>query len=71
MSITSNEDDGRQDDIQGVEYGTEDTEFSLRAERSGKKSGRVYTITYLVTDYAGNDSIEVVTVDVPHDKGKR
>ncbi|WP_394172356.1 OmpL47-type beta-barrel domain-containing protein [Guptibacillus hwajinpoensis] len=71
VSITSNEDDGRQDDIQGVEYGTEDTEFSLRAERSGKKSGRVYTITYLVTDYAGNDSIEVVTVDVPHDKGKR
>ncbi|TKD70767.1 OmpL47-type beta-barrel domain-containing protein [Pseudalkalibacillus hwajinpoensis] len=70
VSITSNEDDDSHDDIQGAEYGTEDTEFSLRAERSGKKSGRVYTITYLITDYAGNDLTEVATVDVPHDKGK-
>lgn len=45
-SITSNEDenglgDGNtSEDIQGAEFGTEDTSFLLRAERSGKGTGR-------------------------------
>lgn len=39
----------------------------LRAERSGKGTGRVYTITLRCTDLAGNASEETTTVTVPHD----
>jgi len=40
--------------------------LSLRAERSGKGDGRIYTITYQATDAAGNISTASVTVTVPH-----
>jgi VCBS repeat-containing protein len=72
-SITSNEpDNGLGDgdtanDIQGAEYGTQDNQFSLRAERSGQGAGRVYTITYTVTDKAGNQVVKSLTVNVSHD----
>jgi N-acetylneuraminic acid mutarotase len=65
-SITSNEPDG-QEDIE-ANIGTSDTSFSLRAERLGTGSGRVYTITYTVTDNAGNTSTAVCTVSVPHNQ---
>ena len=39
----------------------------LRAERSGKGTGRIYTITITATDSAGNIAIGTATVDVPHD----
>jgi hypothetical protein len=74
-SITSNEDDNglgdgnTSEDIQGAEFGTEDTSFLLRAERSGKGTGRVYTITYTITDNAGNASTASTTITVP--KGKK
>jgi hypothetical protein len=42
----------------------------LRAERSGKGSGRVYTLTVQATDASGNSSpTSTVTVTVPHDQG--
>lgn len=72
-SITSSEpDDGLGDgetanDIQGADYGTQDTRFSLRAERSGQGTERVYTVTYTITDKAGNQSVQIVTVKVQHD----
>lgn len=48
-------DDGRTvNDIQGVQLGTFDTDFSLRAERAKHGPGRVYTITYLASDPSGN-----------------
>ena len=52
-----------------------DWEFSgqslkLRAERSGKAPGRVYTITLQATDASGNRSTASCTVSVPHDKKK-
>ncbi|MFD0693001.1 endo-alpha-N-acetylgalactosaminidase family protein [Paenibacillus sp. GCM10027628] len=53
-------------DIQGVQIGTLDTEFMLRAERSGKGNGRIYTITYTVIDHAGNKTATSATVTVPH-----
>jgi hypothetical protein len=39
----------------------------LRAERSGKGTGRVYTITMRCTDQAGNTGVATTTVMVPHD----
>jgi len=43
----------------------------LRAERSGKGSGRVYTITVRCLDASGNIAIKNVTVTVPRDQGKK
>ena len=42
----------------------------LRAERSGKGSGREYYITIKVTDDSGNHTEQLVTVTVPRDNGK-
>ena len=42
----------------------EDT-FQVRAERDENRSGRVYTITYEVTDSCGNSSTASATVEVP------
>jgi hypothetical protein len=69
-SITSNEpDNGKGDgntinDIQGAAIGTLDADFMLRAERSSKGTGRIYTITYTITDAAGNQSTAIATVKV-------
>ncbi|GMK37091.1 hypothetical protein PCCS19_01440 [Paenibacillus sp. CCS19] len=74
-SVTSNESDNdtgdgnTEDDIQFAAIGTYDTFISLRAERSGNGNGRIYTITYTITDYAGNESAASVEVTVP--KGKK
>ena len=54
-------------DIQGAEIGTGDYNFQLRAERAGKGDGRVYTITYTVTDASGNSASASTTVVVPLD----
>lgn len=45
--------------------------LQLRAERSGKGSGREYSISIAATDYSGNSSIAVVTILVPHDQSKK
>ncbi|MDH5377917.1 MAG: PKD domain-containing protein [Gammaproteobacteria bacterium] len=50
---------------------TGDLTASLRAERSGNESGRVYTITVRCTDSAGNSTVRQVTVTVPHDQQKK
>jgi hypothetical protein len=42
--------------------------LQLRAERSGKGTGRVYTITITARDWRGNTSTQTVTVTVPHNK---
>jgi hypothetical protein len=54
------------DDIQ-ADIGTADYEFQLRAERCGTEDGRIYTITYTVTDASGNSADAIATVEVPHD----
>lgn len=49
---------------------TGDLTVNLRAERSGKRSGRVYTIMVECADDSGNNATETVTVMVPHHKWK-
>ena len=39
----------------------------LRAERSGRGSGRTYTLTLTCTDAAGNATVKTTKVFVPHD----
>jgi hypothetical protein len=55
------------DDIQGADIGSNDRHIMLRAERSGRGNGRVYTLTYLVTDRSGNETEAEAKVYVPHD----
>ena len=43
----------------------------LRAERSGKGNGRIYTSTITCTDSGGSSSSQTVAVSVPHDKGRK
>ncbi|MGA8042928.1 MAG: FG-GAP-like repeat-containing protein [Terracidiphilus sp.] len=72
QSIVSNEpangkgDGNTSPDIAGASYGIDDRAFQLRAERSGKGSGRVYTITYVAQDASGNATQQSNTVTVPH-----
>ena len=49
---------------------TGDLTVDLRAERSGKGDGRVYTVVVACTDDSGNSSLSTVTVSVDHDQGK-
>jgi hypothetical protein len=75
VSVTSNEaDNGLGDgnttnDIQDWTVGTSDTAGLFRAERSGLGTGRVYTLTYVGKDVAGNTAQCSTTVTVPHDQG--
>jgi low density lipoprotein receptor-related protein 5/6 len=80
LSITSNESD--QENAYHVDYDIDlsagytfddiyidsSGKISLRAERSGKGDGRIYTITYQATDATGNVSTASVTVTVPHNR---
>lgn len=53
-------------DISEAAIGTNDDTFMLRAERFGySDAGRIYTITYQVTDAAGNATLASTAVQVP------
>jgi hypothetical protein len=67
-SVTSNEPDSGEGDIQGFVIGTASTNGELRAERLGSGSGRVYTLVYVGMDRAGNSAVCTTTVTVPHDR---
>jgi len=79
ISITMNEGDEtltfdeNYDEFIGAGHTTDDIQvidgaIYLRAERSGKGDGRIYTITYTATDDAGNSATATATVTVPHDQ---
>ncbi len=74
-SVTSNEPDDAPGEGDG--HTTQDIQINqdgkifVRAERDGKESGRIYTITYSATDFSGNKSTASATVTVPHDQGKK
>jgi hypothetical protein len=44
---------------------------SLRAERQGPENGRVYTLSWLARDAAGNEVAGACSVAVPHDRSGR
>ena len=73
-TITSNEADNGvvtndiANDIQNATFNTQDNSFSLRAERISQSSGRVYTITYTLTD-AGNSRDTSFRIIVPINLG--
>lgn len=50
---------------------TADGKLFLRAERDGKGSGRIYTITYTATDGSGNQGTASASVAVPHDQAPK
>lgn len=73
-SVVSNEPDNNLgdgdtiNDIQGWAVQAADLDGILRAERSGRGTGRLYTVNYSANDQAGNTARCAVTVTVPHDK---
>lgn len=74
VSIASDEpDNGTGDgntspDVLGADFGTDDRQFQLRAERAGNGDGRVYTITYVAEDASHNKTTRQATVVVPHNQ---
>ncbi len=72
--VSSNE---PQDDAAGdwtqpkIDQNTGIISLQLLADRSGKGSGRVYTITITATDSSGNSSTADVKIIVPHDQSKK
>jgi hypothetical protein len=73
VSVSSNEaTNGRGDGNTSPDWTiTGDHTVSLRAERSGRGNGRIYTITVQAMDAAGNVSEQKsVTVTVPHSRGR-
>jgi len=72
VSVTSNEPDNGEDDGDTINdiVIVDDFTFMLRAERSGIGTGRIYTITYTVTDACGNSTTQSVTVTAPLSMGK-
>ena len=72
VSVTSNEpvDDGGDGSTAPDWKIVGDLAVELRAERSGSRNGRVYTITVRCTDDSGNSSERAVQVTVAHDQRK-
>jgi len=70
VSVSSNEAvDGLGDGHTAPDWEiTGDLTLKLRAERSGRGSGRDYTVTVECTDAAGNSSTKSVIVAVPRDR---
>ena len=70
LSVTSNEPDNGEGDGNTVNdiVILNDFKFKLRAERAGGGDGRIYTITYEITDACGNSTIATAEVVVPHNK---
>ncbi len=72
LSVTSNEAvDGLGDGKTSPDWEVVDAHHvRLRAERSGRGNGRIYTITITCTDASGNSASKDVTVRVPHSRGR-
>lgn len=67
--VSSEEPNQRADGNTSVDMRVENGRIFLRAERSGNREDRVYTLTWSATDRAGNVSRTSRQVTVPHDRG--
>jgi endo-1,4-beta-xylanase len=71
INVTSNESingpgDGNTDtDWNVIDNGDGTYDVEVRAERAGRGNGRLYTITAVATDCAGNQRSEIGTAAVP------
>ena len=65
VSVTSNDPGMTADDVSGWSIGTNDYRGKLRAERTASGNRRIYTLTYRVTDRAGNEALATALVVVP------
>jgi hypothetical protein len=65
VSVTSNDPGMTSDDVTGWSIGTKDYRGKLRAERTASGNRRIYTLTYRVTDRAGNKALATALVVVP------
>jgi uncharacterized repeat protein (TIGR03803 family) len=68
LTVTSNERPKERDDESEPDWVVEDDHHVLL--RAGGGTGRVYTITIISTDNAGNSSTRTTTVTVPKSQGK-
>jgi hypothetical protein len=82
LSIASSEPEGSGrpgEDVSEADFGEDDRLVSLRAERRGggaagepgagePGAGRTYTLSWRITDAAGNAAVVSVPVTVPHDR---
>lgn len=67
LSVTSNE-SITSADYPGFTPSTPTTSGQIREERNGDGNGRVYTLSYQVTNIAGNTNACQATVTVPHNQ---
>ena len=58
-------------DAPEVAFDPVNDQLELRAERSGKGDGRVYTITVTATDGSGTTATSTTTVTVDYNQGKK
>ncbi|MCC7265175.1 MAG: choice-of-anchor C family protein [Candidatus Latescibacteria bacterium] len=71
IAVTSNEPvDGLGDGDTAPDWEVVNNEVAVRAERSGKGTGRIYTITVTAKDASGNTATSIQTVAVAPNKGK-
>ncbi len=77
VDIVSNEAvNGRGDgntapDWEVAENGDGTFDVYLRAERSGRGNGRIYTVSMTAVDASGNLKVATVEVAIPHNQGRR
>jgi hypothetical protein len=66
LASVESDERGAANDIAGARIGSFDTDFLLRAERAANGNGRIYRITYVAIDAAGNKAQASAKVVVPH-----
>jgi hypothetical protein len=70
IGVSNEPSNGGSSDVQIDGNGFDVRNVWLRAERSGSEIGRVYTLSILASDVAGNTATAIARCTVLHDQGK-